>query len=150
MSEKEPEPGSSPDQPQPGYWEQQAAQAPQQGYGYLPPGQPGYPPYQAYYYAPPRHPESSKVLALGLVAVVGGMACYLPIVVAPFAWVIGNRVTREIDASAGRYGGRSEAQTGKILGIIGTGLLTLAAVALALIIGLAVAGVFDETGSSNV
>jgi hypothetical protein len=143
MSGNEPEPGH---QPEPGYWEQQA----QQGYGYVPPGQPGYPPYPAYGYAPPRHPEANKVLALGLVAIVGGMSCYLPILVAPFAWVIGNRVTREIDASAGRYGGHSEAQTGKILGIVGNGLLVLGLLVLTLFITLGVAGVFDESGTSNV
>ena len=124
---------------------------PQQGYnyGYGPP-QPGYPPYAPYGYPPRPHPEANKVLVLGLVAIVGGMACYLPILVAPFAWIIGNRVTREIDAAGGHWGGRSEAQTGRILGMVGTGLLVLGLLLLALVIGLGVSGVFDESGNSNV
>lgn len=135
MSENEPPPRWPPQQP---------------GYGYQPPAQPGYPPYAPYGYAPQPHPEANKVLVLGLVAVVGGMACYLPIFVAPFAWIIGNRVTREINAAGGQWGGRSEAQTGRILGMVGTGLLVLGLLLLALVIGLGVAGVFDEPGNSNV
>jgi hypothetical protein len=42
---------------------------------------------------------------------------------APVAWVIGQRVVREIDASGGRYGGRTQAQVGYILGMIWTILL---------------------------
>jgi hypothetical protein len=142
---------------EPGYWEQQAqppGQPPQPGYGYgygyVSPGQPAYPPYAPHGYAPPAHREANKVLALGLIAVVGGMACYLPIFVAPFAWVIGNRVTKEIEAAGGQLGGRSEAQTGKILGIIGTCLLAVALVVTVVAIGLAVGGVFDDSGNSNV
>jgi hypothetical protein len=148
---------------QPGYWEQQAQGAAQQpgpgpgygygyGAGYVPPGQPGNPPYPQYpiYGYPRPHPDANKVMALGLVGVVGGMACYLPILVAPFAWVMGNRVVREIEAAGAQLGGRSEAQTGRILGIIGTVLLTFGVLALVLLIVLAVGGVFDETGNSNV
>ena len=130
-------------EPPPGYWGQQA-QPPAQ------PPYPGYPPHAPYGYAPRPHPEANKVLALGLIAVVGGMSCYLPVFVAPFAWVIGNRVTREIDAAGGQWGGRGEAQTGRILGMVGTGLLVLGLLLLALFIGLGVAGVFDEPGNSNV
>ena len=57
------------------------------------------------------------VLVLGI---VGMVACQ---VVSPFAWVMGNRVVREIDASQGRLGGRGAAQVGQILGIIGTVIL---------------------------
>jgi hypothetical protein len=139
MSENEPPPG----------WPQQ-----QPGYGYQPPtqppAQPGYPPYAPYAYPAPPHPEATKVLVLGLVALVGGMACYLPLFVAPFAWVIGNRVNREINAAGGQWGGRSETQTGRILGMVGTGLLVLGLLVLTLFISLGVAGVFDESGNSNV
>ena len=140
---------------EPGYWEQQAQQAappPGPGHGYLPPGQPGSLQYPLYFYPRP-HPEASKVITLGLVGVVGGMACYLPFFVAPFAWLIGNRVVREIDASGGQLGGRSEAQTGKILGIIGTCLLALGVllVVVYLLFVLAIlAPAFDDSGPSNV
>ena len=43
----------------------------------------------------------------------------------PFAWAIGAKAVREIDATPGRYGGRDQANAGKIMGIIGTVLLVL-------------------------
>jgi hypothetical protein len=39
---------------------------------------------------------------------------------------MGKRAVREIDASHGRLGGRSQAQAGYILGIVGSVLLILA------------------------
>ena len=147
---------------QPGYGAPgQGYGAPGQGYGplgqpgYAAPGQPGYgqpmhPPYAPYTYAPPAHPEATKVLTLGLVGIVGGMACYLPIFVAPVAWIMGNRVVHEIDAAGGRLGGRSEAQTGRILGIVGTCLLGAGLLLIVLFIGLGVAGTFDDPVNSNV
>jgi hypothetical protein len=38
---------------------------------------------------------------------------------------MGNTVVREIDSSAGRWGGRTEASVGRILGIVSTALLIL-------------------------
>ena len=91
-----------------------------------PPGQPPYgppPPNQygapAYGFAPPDHPQAVTVLILGIVSVA---VCGF---VAPFAWVMGNRVVREIDASNGQVGGRSTANAGRICGIIGTVLIGL-------------------------
>jgi uncharacterized membrane protein YjgN (DUF898 family) len=80
-------------------------------YGSYPPNQYGAPPYG---FAAPEHPQATLVLILGIVGLV---ACQL---VSPFAWVIGNRVVREIEASNGQIGGRSMALAGKICGIIGT------------------------------
>lgn len=93
----------------------------------------GYPPRA---YEPPKHPQSTTALVLGIVGIV---ACG---VVAPFAWVIGGRAVREIDASPGTYGGRSEANAGRILGIVGSVLLALAVVGILLLVvlGLAVGG----------
>lgn len=92
-----------------------------------PPGQPpgNYPPNPygppppPYGFAVPEHPQATLVLILGIVGIV---VCG---VAAPFAWVMGNRVVREIDASGGQLGGRSQAQAGKICGIIGTLLIGL-------------------------
>lgn len=85
------------------------AQPPQLGYGYGG-------------YAPADHPQATTVLVLGIVSmVVCGVA-------GPFAWVMGNRVVREIDASGGRWGGRSTANIGRVLGIVASvflGLLVL-------------------------
>ncbi|MCH1865223.1 hypothetical protein [Nocardioides sp. CFH 31398] len=72
---------------------------------------------------PPKHPSAGTSLALGFVAVLGGVVLLLPLLVAPWAWLTGARVVREIDASGGRLGGRSEAVAGQVLGIIGTVLL---------------------------
>jgi hypothetical protein len=49
-------------------------------------------------------------------------------VIAPFAWVMGNRVVREIDASNGALGGRSTANAGRICGIVGSVLVILVVV----------------------
>jgi uncharacterized membrane protein YjgN (DUF898 family) len=62
------------------------------------------------------------VLVLGILGVVVCGLC------GPFAWVMGNRVEREIRASQGRWGGSTEVTVGKILGIVATALLALAVV----------------------
>lgn len=97
---------------------QQPAQNP---YGAQPPygGPPAQPGYGYGGYAPVDHPQATTVLVLGIVSlVVCGLA-------GPFAWIMGNRVVREIDASGGRWGGRSTANIGRILGIIASVLLGL-------------------------
>ena len=82
-----------------------------------PPDQPdaGYPPQMP----PQDHPRAMLALILGILGLV---VCS---VLAPFAWSIGRKAVREIDASGGRIGGRSTAQAGYILGIVGTVLLVL-------------------------
>jgi len=92
------------------------------------PAQPPPNPYQPYApgYGPggvpqwaPDHPDSTTVLILGIL----GMAVCQAL--APFAWIKGSRVKKEIDESGGRYAGRSQVQVGYILGIVGTCLLGL-------------------------
>jgi hypothetical protein len=90
----------------------------------------GYPPYQP----PPDHPQAITTLVLGILGLV---VCG---VLAPFAWVMGNRVVHEIDASQGRIGGRGNANVGRILGIVGTALLGVSLVILALVLTLFVFG----------
>ena len=71
-------------------------------------------------YAAPsgNHPEGTKILVLGILGVT------LCGILAPFAWVVGNRVLREIDQSNGMMtGNRGLVVAGRILGIIGTILL---------------------------
>lgn len=92
---------------------------------YDPAGGSGYQP------TPPRdHPQAITALVLGILGVV------LCGVLAPFAWVIGGRAVAEIDASQGTIGGRGAASAGRILGIVGTILLALAALFVVLVIGL--------------
>lgn len=85
---------------------------------YQPYGAPGYGPTGIPQWAPD-HPDSTMVLLLGI---LGMAVCQ---VIAPFAWVKGARVKREIDASGGKLGGRSQVQIGYVLGIVGSALLTL-------------------------
>ncbi|HCB05316.1 MAG TPA: hypothetical protein DEQ43_13915 [Nocardioides bacterium] len=95
-----------------------------------PPGQPpygNYPPNQygaPYGFAPQDHPQAVTVLILGILGLV------LCQVISPFAWVMGNRVVAEIDASGGQLGGRSTANAGRICGIVGTVLIGLGLLAL--------------------
>jgi uncharacterized membrane protein YjgN (DUF898 family) len=89
-------------------------QQPPPGYG--PPGYGGYPP------PAPSHPQATTVLVLGI---LGILVCGL---VGPFAWAIGNSTVREIDAAGGRWGGRTEANVGRVLGIVATALLALSVV----------------------
>jgi hypothetical protein len=87
---------------------------PQPPYGGQPPNPYGAAPAG---FGAPDHPQATTVLVLGILGLV------LCQVISPFAWVMGNRVVREIDASAGRLGGRSMANAGRICGIIGTILI---------------------------
>jgi hypothetical protein len=94
----------------------------------------------AYGPVPRDHPQATTVLILGIVSVA---ACGL---VGPFAWVMGNRVVREIDASNGGWGGRSNAQVGRILGIVETCLLGVVIVGA---IGLLAVAVLTTVNSSS-
>lgn len=106
------DPNRPPTGPTPG-WTPPPVGAGQPGGGH--PG--GYP--QGYYPPRQRHPQATLALVLGILGIV---ACG---VVAPFAWWIGSKAQKEIDANPFAWDGRSEVQTGKILGIVGTVLLIL-------------------------
>ena len=121
-------------QPQPGY------AAPQAPYGYAQP-------------ALPNHPSSTTAFVLSLVALAGIVFCGgITLVLSPFAWRIGARAVREIDASPGQYGGRDQANAGRIMGIIGTVLLVVGIVVIIGLLALVVAGTgtsFSTTSYSN-
>ena len=122
--------------PQPPY--EQGYQA-QQGYrAQYQPGQPaGYP--GGWAPTPPPHPQATTAMVLGLIGLIGSfILCGLPLVLSPFALVIGARARGEIDRSGGAYSGRDQAQVGFITGVIGTVFLVLALLALALVIVVAV------------
>lgn len=138
---------------QPGYGQAPYGQAPygQAPYGQAPYGQAsypqqgypqpgyGYPAYGGYPgYAKPEHPQANTALILGIIGLAGGfIVCGVPLLVSPFAWVIGQRAKREIDREPDRWGGRDRANTGMVLGIIGTVLLALALIGILLFIVLA-------------
>jgi hypothetical protein len=83
-----------------------------------PPGY-GAPGYGAYPPPPPNHPQATTALVLGILGIVVCGLC------GPFAWSIGGRAVREIDASRGGWGGRTEANVGRILGMVSTALLVI-------------------------
>ncbi|MFJ9314926.1 hypothetical protein ACIRN4_12090 [Pimelobacter simplex] len=91
-------PGPNPYDPQP--------YQPYGGYG-LPPA------------PPPDHPQATTVLVLGILGIA------LCQVLAPFAWVMGGRVRKEIAASRGTVGGSQMVTIGWVLGIAGSCLLLL-------------------------
>lgn len=158
MSDEKPEeqPGDVPQAPfpQPPYGQQPYLQppSPQQPYDPTQPYAHGYPP-QAYYsspsYALPDHPQATTAMVLGIIAVVGGFTCGLPILASPFAWVIGYRSRRAIQREPQRYGGESKATAGMVMGIIGTVLLALVIIAIVVIIIVAVndPSAFDDSGN---
>ncbi|MCM6777316.1 DUF4190 domain-containing protein [Nocardia sp. CDC159] len=85
---------------------------PPYGHGYMP-------------YRQQEHPQATTILVLGIL----GFFCGL---VAPFAWVMGRKALREIDASGGMLGGRTNVQIGYILGIVSTVLMIASIVFLVL------------------
>jgi len=92
------------------------------------------------YAAPPNHTQATTVLVLGILSLV---VCGI---IGPFAWTMGNRVVREIDSSGGALGGRTEANVGRILGIVATVLIV---VGLVLVVGLFALGAVVSVGSSS-
>ena len=92
------------------------------------------------------HPSATTALVLGIISLVGILVCAgITLVLSPFAWVVGAKAVREIDASPGRYAGRDRAQAGKIMGIIGTVLLALGVVLIVGLIALASVSTSDST-----
>ena len=69
------------------------------------------------------HPQTTTILVLGILGLV---VCG---VLGPFAWSMGNRALREIDASQGQLGGRDTVNIGRILGMVATILLIVGVVA---------------------
>jgi hypothetical protein len=104
---------------------------------YGPPQQPGYGYGYGYGYggpALPEHPQANTAFVLGLVSLIGGFFCLLPLGAGPFAWVTGARARAEIDRDR-QYGGRDKATAGMVMGIVATGLLALGVLA---VVGLVV------------
>ncbi|MDQ6934981.1 MAG: hypothetical protein M3130_06820 [Actinomycetota bacterium] len=110
--------------------------------GYPPPGNP-----YAFHAPRPDHPQAGLALGLGIGGLVGGLIlCGLPLLACPFAWSIGHRSLKEIRASQGRYGGEGQAQTGMIMGIVGSVLLVLGLIA---VIGIAIALVANGSATQT-
>ena len=126
----EPQDGTPPEPtaPLPG-WQPQGQPGWQPG-----PGQPGYGAPPGWYGGPPPyrlpdHPEATKALVVGIIALLGGFTCYVPLLLGPWAWIVGRRAVRQIDAEPGRWDGRGQAMGGYVMGVVATVLLVLAVVA---------------------
>jgi hypothetical protein len=82
-------------------------------------------------YAPHR---GGLILSLGLVGLVGGWLCVLPVILGPIAWIMGNADMREIRAGRMDPSGESSTRAGQVCGMIATGFLILAVLVVCLII----------------
>ncbi|HEX5086213.1 MAG TPA: DUF4190 domain-containing protein [Nocardioides sp.] len=111
-------------------------QPPPPPYGGPPPNPYG-PPHA---FGAPDHPQATTVLVLGILGLV---LCQVLSIV---AWVMGNRVVREIDVSNGQLGGRSQANAGRICGIVGTALMGLG---LLILLGVIVVALIAAAGSTT-
>jgi hypothetical protein len=68
------------------------------------------------------------IMALGLIALVGGMSfCMVPAVVGPIAWIMGSYDLRAIQDGRMDPEGESMTRAGRVCGIVATVLLVLAA-----------------------
>lgn len=89
------------------------------------------------------YPETSQATLALILGILGIVMCGLA---APFAWWLGKSEVDAIDAGRRPPEGRSNANAGKILGMVGTGLLILAIVAIGAFIAL---GIFSAIASSS-
>jgi len=86
------------------------------------------------------HPQGTTVLILGILSFA---FCQLA---GPVVWSMGNKALREIDADPNRYANRGAVVTGRILGIVASVVLMVAAAFFVLVIVIAILG---EASSSN-
>jgi len=95
---------------------------------------------------PPATKKATTALVLGIV----GLTVCVGIASIP-AWIIGNDALKEIERSNGTLGGRSFAQAGKVMGIIGTalGALSVLVLGLFLVLSLAVFSSVDCNGTAT-
>lgn len=111
--------------------------------GYAPSGysQPGYG--YTNYGVGQDHPQGTTVLVLGLLSLV---FCAFT---GPFAWSMGNRALRDIDAEPHRYNNRSTVVVGRIMGIITSCLLILGVLFFGLIILITLLGSSSSTSDTR-
>lgn len=95
----------------------------------------GQQPYSPFPPVAPMHPNANTSMIIGIVGLVSiAMVCGLGLFASPVAWHMGAKAVREIDANPQQWRGRSEANTGRITGMIGTILLFVLLIAIAFVI----------------
>lgn len=77
-----------------------------------------------------RYPEESQATTVLVLGIVGIFVA----IVAPIAWIMGTNELKAIDSGRRSPENRSSANAGRILGIIGTALLLLGVVVLAVVL----------------
>lgn len=88
------------------------------------------------------YPEASQATTILVLGIIGIILCQ---VLGPIAWVMGNNELAAIDAGRRTPENRGTANAGRILGIIGTVLLTLSILAVIfLFVGLFSFSAFDS------
>lgn len=90
---------------------------------------------------PQRHPEASQATTVLVLGILG-----LPFfcgVLAPFAWVMGNRELAAIDSGLRPPENRGTANAGRILGIIGTVFLAIGLIFFMFFLGIGLLGAFS-------
>jgi hypothetical protein len=90
------------------------------------------------------HPSANTAMVMGIISLGGVFLCGIPLLLAPFAWFIGARTIREIDADPTRFSGRDRAYAGRAMGMTGTALLVLAIVVIS-----GFEPEVDETGNTS-
>jgi hypothetical protein len=85
-------------------------------------------------------------MILGIISLVLCFGYGLGLLGSPVAWWLGAKSLKEIDAAPGQYSGRGFAQTGQILGIVGTVLLGLFLLAVLVILVIVVVVNADSAG----
>ncbi len=130
------------------------SEQPPVGPGGPPPWQPPPPPPPAYGQQPPGYPmpvappASGKSVTALVLGICGLVIC--PLILSVPAIIVGQSAKKEIDASQGRLGGRSQAQAGFILGIIGTILAFVLALFVAVVFafGSVIEDAYEDTCTS--
>lgn len=148
-------PYGQPQQPQQPYQQPYGQPYPQQQYGQPSPQPPAYG--QPYQPSPPYGPGATAPndgmgiasMVVGIVALFLACGYGIGLLASPVALGLGLASKRRIDRSEGRLGGRGFAQTGFILGIVGSVLLVLAIVVLVIVIIAGVNGAFDDAGTTT-
>ncbi|GAA3644629.1 hypothetical protein GCM10022224_004010 [Nonomuraea antimicrobica] len=87
---------------------------------------------------PQSHPNGTTILVLGILSLV---VCTF---IGPFAWSMGNKALREIDASGYYYDNRGHIQAGRICGIVSSALLILMLLFVALGLTVGIIGAASE------
>ena len=82
----------------------------------------------------PDHPQSTAALVTGIIALVTASFCGVGGLVGIASVLLGAKARREIDSDPARYGGRSKATAGLVLGVISIVVLAIWAVVFVLII----------------